>query len=262
MCGIAGLISSNSSDEQRCLSVEQMCEAMLHRGPDDQGLINRGPATLGMRRLAIIDPAGGHQPMTSACGRYHLVFNGCIYNHAELRLELSAGGYPFRSKCDTEVLLAAFARWGEECLGRLRGMFAFAVWDDEGQSLFLARDAFGIKPLYYRHDSVNGRFVFASELNALLVSGVTMGEIDPHSVADYLAFFTVPTPARFTRACSACVRVNARAGPAGNSRSNSGGIFQPRLKSAGSAPPRRISPANCASGSMTPCGRIASPTCQ
>jgi asparagine synthase (glutamine-hydrolysing) len=194
MCGIAGLISSNSSDEQRRLSVERMCEAMLHRGPDDQGLINRGPATLGMRRLAIIDPAGGHQPMTSACGRYHLVFNGCIYNHAELRLELSAGGYPFRSKCDTEVLLAAFARWGEKCLGRLRGMFAFAVWDDDGQSLFLARDAFGIKPLYYRHESVNGRFVFASELNALLVSGVAMGEIDPHSVADYLAFFTVPTP--------------------------------------------------------------------
>jgi len=194
MCGIAGLISSDSSDEQRQLSVERMCEAMRHRGPDDEGLINRGPATLGMRRLAIIDPAGGHQPMTSACGRYHLVFNGCIYNHAELRRELAAGGYPFRSQCDTEVLLAAIARWGENCLGRLRGMFAFAVWDDECRSLFLARDAFGIKPLYYQHDGVNGRFAFASELNALLVSGVTAGEIDPRAVADYLAYFSVPAP--------------------------------------------------------------------
>ena len=194
MCGIAGLISSNTTDEHRELSVERMCDAMRHRGPDDQGLISRGPATLGMRRLAIIDPSGGRQPMTSACGRYHLVFNGCIYNHAELRSELAASGYPFQSKCDTEVLLAAFARWNEACLRRLRGMFAFAVWDDEARDLFLARDAFGIKPLYYRHDGANGRFVFASELNAMLSSGVVTGEIDPRSVADYLAYFAVPAP--------------------------------------------------------------------
>jgi len=194
MCGIAGLISSSSSGEQRQLSVERMCDAMRHRGPDDQGVISRGPATLGMRRLAIIDPNGGHQPMTSACGRYHLVFNGCIYNHAELRSELASGGYPFGSRCDTEVLLAAFASWGEQCLPRLRGMFAFAVWDDQAHSLFLARDGYGIKPLYYRHDSANSRFVFASELNALLVSGAVAGEIDPRAVADYLAYFTVPAP--------------------------------------------------------------------
>jgi asparagine synthase (glutamine-hydrolysing) len=198
MCGIAGLISSSLSSEQRQLSVQRMCDAMQHRGPDDQGMINRGPATLGMRRLAIIDPAGGHQPMTSACGRFHLVFNGCIYNHVELRGELSAGGYPFRSKCDTEVLLAAFARWGENCLRRLRGMFAFAVWDDAEQCLFLARDAFGIKPLYYEHNGAGGRFAFASELNALLAAGERR-DIDPKSVSEYLAYFAVPAPCTIYR---------------------------------------------------------------
>ncbi len=167
---------------------------MRHRGPDDGGEISRGPATLGMRRLAIIDPAGGHQPMTSACGRFHLVFNGCIYNHRPLRDELAAGGYPFATRCDTEVLLAAFARWGESCLPRLRGMFAFAVWDEAEQSLFLARDAFGIKPLYYRLDEAAGRFAFASEINALLAGGLAERRIDPRRVADYLAYFSVPAP--------------------------------------------------------------------
>ncbi len=194
MCGIAGLISSKASDEERELCVGRMCKAMRHRGPDDQGIISRGPATLGMRRLAIIDPTGGHQPMTSACGRYHIVFNGCIYNHVELRLELAACGYPFQSKCDTEVLLAAFVRWGQDCLCRLRGMFAFAVWDDNDRSLFIARDAFGIKPLYYRHSGFDGSFVFASELNALRASGVVACGIDPQAVADYLAYFAVPAP--------------------------------------------------------------------
>ena len=194
MCGIAGLISLHDSDEQRRAVVARMCAAMLHRGPDDHGDISRGPATLGMRRLAIIDPAGGHQPMTSACGRYHLIFNGCIYNHRELRAELAAGGYPFLSQCDTEVLLAAFARWGGDCLPRLRGMFAFAVWDEPARELFLARDAFGIKPLYYHHDSAQGRLVFASELNALLAGGMVERRIDARAVAEYLAYLAVPAP--------------------------------------------------------------------
>ncbi|HUJ45399.1 MAG TPA: asparagine synthase (glutamine-hydrolyzing) [Opitutaceae bacterium] len=194
MCGIAGLLSLNDSDEQRRAAVARMCDALQHRGPDDRGQISRGPATLGMRRLAIIDPAGGHQPMTSADGRYHLVFNGCIYNYRELRADLAAGGYPFQSHCDTEVLLAAFARWGEDCLHRLRGMFAFAVWEEPARSLFLARDAFGIKPLYYHRDGPQGRFVFASELNALLASGLVARRFDALAVAEYLAYFAVPAP--------------------------------------------------------------------
>ena len=169
-----------------------MCAAMTHRGPDDDGIESRGPATPGMRRLAIFDPANGHQPMVSPDGHLTLIFNGAIYNFRALRDELAASGWAFRTNCDTEVLLAAYARWGEQCLGRLRGMFAFAVWDEREQSLFLARDPFGIKPLYYRQDGA--RLLFASELNALCAAGVFAAEVDPLSVSDYLAWFAVPAP--------------------------------------------------------------------
>ncbi|MDB6128032.1 MAG: asnB [Verrucomicrobia bacterium] len=169
-----------------------MCATMLHRGPDDDGIETHGDATIGMRRLAIFDPANGHQPMHTADLRFHLVFNGAIYNFRALRQELIAAGRTFRTECDTEVLLAAFAQWGEACLKKLRGMFAFAVWDQHEQKLFLARDPFGIKPLYYRHDGA--RLLFASELNALIASSETAGEIDPRSVADYLGWLAVPAP--------------------------------------------------------------------
>jgi asparagine synthase (glutamine-hydrolysing) len=192
MCGIAGFVSARDSGEFRTAAVGHMCDAMIHRGPDDAGLETYGDATIGMRRLAIFDPAHGHQPMTTPDGRLHLVFNGAIYNFRALRDELTAAGFSFRTQCDTEILLAAYAHWGEACLGRLRGMFAFAVWDERDQSLFLARDPFGIKPLYYRHDGA--RLLFASELNALLASGTGASEIDPQSVADYLAWFAVPAP--------------------------------------------------------------------
>ena len=170
----------------------RMCAAMWHRGPDDGGSVTQGEATLGMRRLAIFDRTHGHQPMTTADGRFHLVFNGAIYNHREIRTELESTGYAFKTRCDTEVLLAAFARWGEGCLDRLRGMFAFAVWDTREQSLFLARDAFGIKPLYVHH--AGPRLLFASELNALLTASAVVAEIDPQAMADYLSWLAVPAP--------------------------------------------------------------------
>ncbi|MDB6169317.1 MAG: asnB [Verrucomicrobia bacterium] len=174
------------------MAVDRMCAEMVHRGPDDSGIEASAIATLGMRRLAIFDPAHGHQPMRTADGRFTVVFNGAIYNFRALRSELEGAGHPFRTECDTEVLLATYAEWGEACLPRLRGMFAFAVWDEREQTLFVARDPFGIKPLYYRHDGA--RFVFASELNALTRSGACDGEIDPRSVADYLGWFAVPAP--------------------------------------------------------------------
>jgi asparagine synthase (glutamine-hydrolysing) len=192
MCGIAGFISPTDAPDDREASVRRMCAAMWHRGPDDGGSVTQGEATLGMRRLAIFDPAHGHQPMATADGRFHLVFNGAIYNHREIRAELESTGYAFKTHCDTEVLLAAFAYWGEACLERLRGMFAFAVWDTRAQSLFLARDAFGIKPLYVHH--IGTRLLFASELNALLTSSAVSTEIDPQAMADYLAWFAVPPP--------------------------------------------------------------------
>jgi asparagine synthase (glutamine-hydrolysing) len=192
MCGIAGFVDPGKSSEDREESVLRMCSAMIHRGPDDWGIASRGEATVGMRRLAIFDPVNGHQPMATPDGRYTLVFNGAIYNFRFLQEELEAAGWRFRTRCDTEVLLAALAHWGEDALGRLRGMFAFALWDAHEQSLFAARDPFGIKPLYYCHEG--GRLIFASEVAAILASGGNSGEIDPQSAADYLAWLSVPAP--------------------------------------------------------------------
>jgi asparagine synthase (glutamine-hydrolysing) len=170
-----------------------MVDRQAHRGPDDRGVYSSGPATIGMCRLAIIDPANGHQPMSSPDGRFTIVFNGAIYNYRELQPALAAGGWQFRTNCDTEVLLAAYAQHGTACLARLRGMFAFAVWDEREQTLFAARDQLGIKPLYYSR-LPDGGLVFGSELNAILASGVVAGEIDPASVGEYLAWFSVPAP--------------------------------------------------------------------
>lgn len=196
MCGIAGLIDPSLGPEARGAAVDRMCAAMVHRGPDDGGITSIGDATLGMRRLAIFDPANGRQPMQSPDGRLTLVFNGAIYNFRELRRELQ-NGWEFRTQCDTEVLLAAFARWDEACLPRLRGMFAFAVWDRDSRRLFLARDPFGIKPLHYR--PLSRGLLFASELNAITASGIGTTEVDPAAVASYLAWMAVPAPRTIQR---------------------------------------------------------------
>ena len=197
MCGIAGVIDPRLSLEERQSALARMCAVMLHRGPDDEGVFSLGSVTLGMRRLAVFDPANGHQPMVSPDQRFTLVFNGAIYNFRQLRDELAGGHWSFRTHCDTEVLLAAYARWGPACLHRLRGMYAFAVWDHGEQELFLARDPLGIKPLYYRQEGA--RFLFASELHALAASGLVELAIDPLAVADYLAWLAVPAPATIYR---------------------------------------------------------------
>jgi len=124
MCGIAGVVDGSISREEREGAVMRMCASMIHRGPDDSGIETRGPATIGMRRLAIFDPANGHQPMNTRDGRFSLVFNGAIYNFRELQLELESAGWTFSTRCDTEVLLVALAHWGKSALKRLRGMFA------------------------------------------------------------------------------------------------------------------------------------------
>ena len=191
MCGIAGIVDPKASPADRLAAVDRMCDAMAHRGPDDAGSESLEGAAIGMRRLSIFDPANGHQPMRTPDGRFSLIFNGSIINHRDLRAEL-AGHWTFRTNCDTEALLAAYAHWGEDCLGRLRGMFAFAVWDGLERTLFLARDPLGIKPLYYRHEG--SRFLFASEVRGLVAAAPEQAVIDPKSVADYLAWFAVPAP--------------------------------------------------------------------
>ena len=193
MCGIAGIFSPKLAQPEREAVVARMVQRQIHRGPDDRGFHSAGDVTIGMCRLSIIDPTNGHQPMTSPDGRFTIVFNGAIYNYAGLKTEFAVAGWPFRTNCDTEVLLAAYATHGPACLPRLRGMFAFAVWDGRERTLFAARDPLGIKPFYYARLPDAG-LAFASELNALIASGCVPREIDPASVGEYLAWFSVPAP--------------------------------------------------------------------
>jgi asparagine synthase (glutamine-hydrolysing) len=171
---------------------------MGHRGPDDEHVVADGPIALGTRRLAVIDPsAAGRQPMRSADGRYWIVYNGEIYNYPELAQRLRSRGVTLRGRSDTELLLETYAAEGREALRRLRGMFAFAIWDARSGELFCARDPFGIKPLYYTVAEGGRMFRFASERKALLGPG-EVSVIDPDALRRYLSFQYVPAPATMT----------------------------------------------------------------
>lgn len=187
MCGIAGLFSPEISPEERKQAVARMCAAMIHRGPDDFGIRDFGLACIGMRRLSIIDrsPQGG-QPMPNEDQSKWVVQNGEIYNFQALRSELEAKGHTFRSRADTEVILHLYEEVGAACCERLRGMFGFALWNADRRELLLARDRLGIKPLYYAE--VPGGWAFASEIGALLASGLVEAELDPAALDLYLAF--------------------------------------------------------------------------
>ena len=185
MCGIAGYITERSPEAERV--VQTMLNSLARRGPDSSGLANWPGAMLGDRRLAILDlsPAG-HQPMLSEDGQIGLVFNGCIYNFMELRADLEKLGCQFHSHCDTEVLLRGYQEWGIDALvPRLRGMFAFAIWDHPRGLLTLVRDRLGVKPLVYC--ARGGRIAFASTIAALRVVGFG-GEIDPLAVLEFLEY--------------------------------------------------------------------------
>lgn len=201
MCGIAGLINK---DAERHIAT--MLAAIEHRGRDDEGVwtcaaidAQGRSVSLGHRRLAIIDTsAAGHQPMVSRDGRFVVTFNGEIYNYRELRAQLKSRGYEFHTDCDTEVLLTAFGEWGTDCLARLNGMFAFAVWDNQERVLTLARDRVGIKPLYYtvvpRVGDEPNAFLFASEIKAMLATGLVERSIDAEALHQYLTFLWTPDP--------------------------------------------------------------------
>ena len=192
MCGIVGFVSAGrvpAPSEDVGLA---MNAAIVHRGPDDGGVYREHDVLLGMRRLAIIDLAGGHQPMHSSDSRYVLVFNGEIYNYRRLRDELRGLGQSFRSDSDSEVILAAYAAWGEKAVARLEGMFAFALWDREKHSLLLARDRLGKKPLFLWEGSEG--IGFASELKSLLALPGFTRSVDTRVLPAYFAFGYVPTP--------------------------------------------------------------------
>lgn len=192
MCGIAGLINAGGTKELQTGWINGMMEAIYHRGPDGGGYYISPPAVLGHRRLSIIDLESGSQPMVEEDNRAAIVFNGEIYNFIEIRRELEKLGHTFKTRSDTEVLLKSYLCWGSDCLAHLEGMFAFAVWDKENQTLFAARDRFGKKPFYYTLQ--NEVFAFASELSALRELPFITLDADRKAIAQYLTYEYVPTP--------------------------------------------------------------------
>lgn len=186
MCGLTGILHSDSQPVELA-ALSRMTDEIAHRGPNDEGQWIEGPVGLGHRRLSIIDlSAAGRQPMMSAGERYVLVYNGEIYNFRELRAELAARGNVFNTLTDSEVLLAAFKCWGVKALDRLNGMFAFAIWDREEQRLTLARDRYGIKPLYF--SSSDGVFLFGSEIKAILQHSKCKARLDKEGLLEYFTF--------------------------------------------------------------------------
>ncbi len=193
MCGICGVVHSNYADKVDEDLVRRMTAVLSHRGPDDEGLLLKDHVGLGHRRLSIIDlSASGHQPMSNEDQTIWIVFNGEIYNYVELRPGLEAKGHRFSSHTDTEVILHLYEEEGPECVTKLRGMFAFAIWDGNKQRLFLARDRVGKKPLLYTLH--NGRFLFASEIKSLLEDGTIRREVDLTALHHYLTYQYVPSP--------------------------------------------------------------------
>jgi asparagine synthase (glutamine-hydrolysing) len=190
MCGIAGLLHRGQIGDAS-ERVQRMTDAIRHRGPDGEGYWANGEIALGFRRLAIVDLESGDQPMPNEDGTVQVVFNGEIYNHADLRRELVSLGHIFRSHhCDTEVLVHGWEQWGEALLPRLNGMFAFAIWDEKNRELTLARDRLGIKPLYV-HETVAGHVLFGSEVRALTASGLTPRTFEAAAVIETFSFMNI-----------------------------------------------------------------------
>ncbi len=193
MCGIAGIIDLKARRAIERDALERMNESQRHRGPDEDGLHLAAGVGLGHRRLSIIDIATGQQPLYNEDRSVVVVFNGEIYNFQSLIAELEALGHRFRTRSDTEVIVHGWEAWGEACVQHFRGMFAFALWDENRQTLFMARDRLGVKPLYYAL-LPDGHLIFGSELKALLAHGGLRRSIDPLAVEDYFAFGYVPEP--------------------------------------------------------------------
>ena len=186
MCGIAGIMKFRSGVRAETTVLRQMCAAMVHRGPDDEGVYVDGPVGIAMRRLSIVDLATGHQPLSNEDGTVWIVFNGEIYNHATLRKDLEAKGHQYRTNSDTETIVHAYEEYGHNCVKHLRGMFAFAIWDAGRKKLFIARDRLGIKPLYYRRTP--DHLVWGSEIKVVLAGSGGNTEFDRTTLPEYLAF--------------------------------------------------------------------------
>src|SRR6266576_2694878 len=186
MCGIAGILEFGRDTRASAAAVREMCRVISHRGPDDDGFYTDGVVGIGMRRLSIVDVAGGHQPLSNEDGTLWIVFNGEIYNHLVLREQLIARGHRYSTHSDTETVIHLFEEYGADCVRHLRGMFAFAIWNRNTKTLFVARDRLGIKPLYYK--LTPDRLLFGSEIKAVLAHGGIRPEFNRAALPEYLAF--------------------------------------------------------------------------
>ena len=192
MCGICGQFSYERQEPVSQREIERMARSIVHRGPDDEGYYIKGPLGLGFRRLSIIDIEGGHQPMSDEQESIQVVFNGEIYNFPELRRELEGLGHVFRTRCDTEVIVLGYKQWGDEVLNHLNGMFGLAIWDEQKRRLIIARDPFGIKPIYYKIEA--GNVSFGSEIRSILATAKESPEPDPTALNLFLRYRFTPSP--------------------------------------------------------------------
>ena len=190
MCGICGKLVFSEESQVSPVLLKMMADMIVHRGPDDDGYYFKGPIGLGFRRLSIIDLSKGHQPLSNEDGSIWVVFNGEIYNYKDLRQDLCAKGHVFRTESDTEVLVHLYEEFGERSIEKLRGMFAFAIWDERQKTLLLARDRVGIKPLYYR--VTKDSLIFASEIKAILADPEVKPEVLPKMIDRFLTFYYLP----------------------------------------------------------------------
>ena len=189
MCGIAGMLNLDGGPPPAIEDLARMIGAIRHRGPDDLGVYRDAHVGLAHARLAIIDREGGKQPLSDAAGEIWVSYNGEIYNHVELRAELESRGYAFRTRSDTEVLVAAYRAFGDDCVERFEGQFAFALWDARRRRLLLARDRFGVRPLHVAR--VGNRLLFASEVKALFQIDEVPRALDPQGLAQVFHIFHV-----------------------------------------------------------------------
>jgi len=192
MCGIAGIVSAAAGDRIDTSTIHRMCQAIVHRGPDDEGIFVKDGTGLGMRRLSIIDLAGGHQPVFNEDRSVWVVFNGEIYNFPELRAELLGRGHRLTTHTDTEVIVHLYEELGADCVNKLRGMFAFALYDERRRKLLIARDRFGKKPLHYA--LAGERLFFGSEIKAILSVAPELAEVNNEALLQYMYFGYVPDP--------------------------------------------------------------------
>lgn len=192
MCGIAGIISAAADEPIERETIHRMCQSMVHRGPDDEGILVKHGIGLGMRRLSIIDLAGGHQPVSNEDGSVSIVFNGEIYNFPSLREDLLRRGHRFSTHTDTEVIVHLYEEMGTDCVSKLRGMFAFALYDERRRKLLIARDRLGIKPVHYA--LAGERLLFASEIKAILAVAPELAALNNEALLQYMYFGYVPEP--------------------------------------------------------------------